>query len=91
MVVAGITVNDVQIFNRIEMVLGSISRIDTGHTWVETASQNSRQTSLLETLAVSPLPRILEMSLVLGLVVGCVQITATASQTSLHNGEVLVG
>ena len=35
MVVAGITVNDVGIFNRIEIILGSIIRIDTGYTWVE--------------------------------------------------------
>ena len=31
------------------------------------------------------------MSLILWLVVGCIQIAASASQTSVHNGQILIG
>ena len=55
-VVAGITVYDVEILNLLEVVLGGIGCEDAGHARVEAASQNGCQTGFLEALSVSPLP-----------------------------------
>ncbi len=91
MVVTGIAVDDVQILHLLEVVLGSVCRVDAGDAWVEATSEDGGQTCLLELLAIGPLPRILEVSLVLGLVVGSVQVGAATGQTSLHDGQVLIG
>ena len=91
MVVAGIAVDDIQILYLLEMMLGSVGRIDARHTWVEAAAEDSCQTGLLETLTIGPLPRVLEVSLVFGLVVGCVEIGAATGQTGVHDGQVLIG
>ena len=55
-VVARVTVHDVQILNLLEVVLGGIGRVDARHARVESATQDGRQPRLLETLAVGPLP-----------------------------------
>ena len=90
-VVAGVAVYDVEILNLVEVVLSCVSGEDACNARVEAAAENSCQTSLLEALLVSPLPRVLEVSLVLRFVVGGVEVRASASQTSLHDGEVLIG
>ena len=91
MVVTGVAVDDIQILHLLEMMLGSIGRVDRGDTRIEAAAENSRQTGLLKALAVGPLPAVFEMSLVLRLVVGCIEIATTAGQTGIHDGQVLVG
>ncbi len=91
MVVAGIAVDDVERVDLIEMVLGSIGGIDAAHARVEPASQDGAETGLFEPLLVGPLPRILEVGLVAWLIVGGVEVVASAGQTSLHDGEVLIG
>ena len=88
--VTGITIHDVEILNLIEIMLSSIGCVDAGNTWVETTTEDSRQTCFLEAFAISPLPRVFEMSLILRFIVGSVQIVATCLQTSLHNSEVLI-
>ena len=90
MVVAGIAIDDVEILDFIKVVLGGIGRINTRHTGVETATEDGRETSLLEALLVGPLPGILEVCLVLGLVVGRIEVGATALQAGFHDGEVLI-
>ena len=88
--VSGIAVHDVQIVDFIEVVLCGISGKHAGHTGVETASQNGAKASLLEAFTVGPLPAVFEMSLILGLIVGGIQIVATGLQTGFHDGEVLI-
>ena len=90
-VVACVAVDDIEILNLLEVVLGSIGRIDAGYSWVEAASEDGSQSGLLELLTISPLPRVFKVSLVLGFVVGSVQIRASTCQTGLHDGQVLVG
>ena len=89
-VVTGIAVNDIQVLNLLEVMLGSISCIDTGYTGVEATTEDGAKASLLETLAISPLPTVLEVSLILGLVVSSIHIVAACLQTSLHDGKVLI-
>ena len=90
MMVSGIAVNDIKIVDFVEIVLCSISGIHACHARVESATQNGAKASLLEALAISPLPAVFEVSLILGLVVGGIKIVATCLQTSLHDSEVLI-
>ena len=90
-VVACVAVDDVEVLNLLEMVLGSVCREDTRHARVEAAAEDSRQSGLLEALAVGPLPAVFEVCLVLRLVVGRVEVVAARLQAGLHDGEVLIG
>ena len=90
-VVTSITVHDVEVMDLVEVVLGGIGRIDTRYTWVEATTQDRCETSLFETVLVSPLPGILKVCFVLRLVVGRIEIVTTAGQTSVHDRQVLIG
>ena len=90
MVVAGIAIDNVEILNLVEVVFGSIGGEDACYAWVETASQDGAQSGFFKAFAVSPLPRVLEVSLVFWLVVGSVEIVAATCQASVHDGEVLI-
>ena len=90
MMVTSVAVHDVEIVYLVEVVLGSISGINARYARVETTTQDSCQSSILKTLLVCPLPRVLEVRLILRLVVGCIQIVYSARQTGIHDGEVLV-
>ena len=89
--VAGIAVYDVEIVDLVEVMLGGISSIDTADTRVEATAEDSRQTSLFETILVGPLPGVLEVCFVLRLVVGRIEVVAATSQTGVHNRQVLIG
>ena len=90
-VVARIAVHDVEVLYLVEVVLGCVGREDARHARVETTSQDGTEASLLETLAVGPLPGVLEVGFILRLVVGRVQVVATRLEAGLHDGEVLIG
>ena len=91
MVITSVAVYDVQIVDFVEMVLGSISCINTRYTRIETTSKDGCQSCLLKAVLISPLPAVLKVCLVLWLVVGCVEIVTATSQTSIHNRQVLIG
>ncbi len=90
-VVARVAIHYVEVVYLVEMVLGRVCREDARHSRVETASENRREARILETLLVGPLPAVLEMRLVARLVIGRVEIVDARLQTSLHDGEVLIG
>ena len=54
--VSGVAIHDVEHLNLIEVMLGSISGEDARYTWVETAAEDSAETSLFELILVCPLP-----------------------------------
>ena len=56
MMVTCVTVDNIQVLYLVKVMLGSISRIDTGYTRIKATSENCRQACLLETLTISPLP-----------------------------------
>ena len=88
--VSGIAVNDIKIMNLVEMMLGSIGCVDARHARVESAAEDSRQSGLFESVFVCPLPRIFKVSLILWLIVGRVEIVASACKTSIHDGKILI-
>ena len=69
-VVTGIAVDDVEIVNFVEMVLGSVCRVDAAYARIEPTAQNGGEPSLFKALLVGPLPRVFEVRLVFGFVVG---------------------
>ena len=90
-VVAGIAVHDVERVYLTEVVLGGIGGIDAAHARVKTAAQDGSQSSLFKALAVSPLPAVLKVSLVAGLIVCRVEVVDTTLEAGLHDGQVLIG
>ena len=72
------------------MVFGGIGGENSCHSRIEAAAQNSRQPFLLEALLIGPLPRILEMRLVLGFIIRCIEVVHPALQAGVHNGQILV-
>ncbi len=89
-VVAGITVNDIKVFHFRKIVLRRISSKHARNTRVKTTAKNCRQSGLFKTLAIGPLPRILKMRNILGLIVCRVKIVHTTFQTRIHNSKVLI-
>ena len=63
-VVSPVAVHDVEVVHLVKMILGSICGEDTGHAWVKTTPEDSRQPSLLKAVVISPLPAVLILSLV---------------------------
>ena len=90
MVVAGIAIDDVEILDLLEVMLGSIGSEDRSHAWVEATAEDSGEASFLETLTISPLPAVFEVRFILWLVVGSVHIVDTSFETGIHDGEVLI-
>ena len=90
-VIARIAVHDVEVLNLVEVMLGGIGCEDACHARVETAAKNGTKASLLKAFTICPLPRILEVCLVLRFIVSCVEIVAPCLQASLHDGKVLIG
>ena len=88
--VAGIAVNYVEILHFREIVLGGVGSEYARHSGVKSAAENSRQSGLLEAFAIGPLPRVLKVSLILGLIVGSVKIVDATFKTGVHNRKVLI-
>ena len=89
--VTGVTVHDIEIVDLVEVMLGGIGCIDARDTRVETTTQDSSQSCLLETVLIGPLPRVFEVCLVLWLIVSRVEIVTATSQTGVHDCQVLIG
>ena len=54
--VSSVTIHDVEVLYLVKVMLCSVSSEDTCHARVEAATEDSAETSLLEALAISPLP-----------------------------------
>ena len=91
MVVTGVAVDDVEVLDFVEVVLGGIGGKDAGDTRVEAAAEDGGEAGFAETLTVGPLPGVFEVCLVLRFVVGGVEIAASAGQAGFHDGKVLIG
>ena len=90
-VVAGVAVHDVEVGDLVEDMLDSVGGEHLAHARIEATAENGGEARLLEAVAVSPLPTVLKVCLVLRLVVGGVEIVDAASQTGVHDRQILVG
>jgi len=89
-VIAGITVDDIEIMDLIEMMFGGVSGKDTGYTRVESATEDGGQAGFLKLILVGPLPFVLELGFILRFIIGRVEVVDATRQTGIHNGQVLV-
>ena len=90
-VIAGVAVDDVEVVYFVEVMLGGIGREDGRNARIETAAEDGREAFGLETVLIGPLPRILEVRLVLGFVVGRIEVVGAAFEAGVHDREVLIG
>ena len=89
-VVTGVAVHDIEVVDLVEVVFGGIGREDGRHARIEAAAEDGRQAGSLEAILVGPLPRILEMGLVLGLVVGRIEVVAATLEAGIHDRQILI-
>ncbi len=89
--VAGIAVDDIEIFHLAEIMFGRVCREYSGHARIKPAAEYGCQPGLLKLLAIGPLPRIFEMGYIARLVVGCVEVAHSTLQTCIHYSEILIG
>ena len=90
-VVASVAVDDVEVGDLVEVVLGGVGGVDAADTGVKSAAEDGGETRFLESILIRPLPAVLILGLVLGLVVGGVEIIDPAAEAGIHDGEVLIG
>ena len=88
--VAGVAVDDVGEVNLVEEPLLSVGAVDADDAGVEAAAQDRHDALRPKTLLVGPLPRVAELRLVAGLVIGRVEIVDARRQTGVHDREILV-
>src|SRR5690606_17929792 len=89
-VITGITVDDVQVMNFIEVVLFQISREDVGNARIKTGTQQSHQTGFFKFILIIPLPGIFELGGIQRFVVGGIEIVNASFQTGIHDMQVLI-
>ena len=89
-VIAGITVDDVEVMDLVEVVLGGPGSEDARHAGVETATQYGQQALFAEAVLIGPLPAIFELSLVFGLIIRRIEVIDPRLQASVHDSQVLI-
>ena len=89
-VAAGVGVDDVELFDHIQVLLGGQGGVDVGHARIEAAAQKGHEPGLLEALLIGPLPGVLELGGIERLVVGGIEVIDAGRQTGVHDGQVLI-
>ena len=89
-VITCIAVYDIQIMDFVKMMFCCVCCVYTTYSRVESASQDSSQTSFFETFFVCPLPAVFKVSFIFRFVVCCIQIVDSGFQTSFHDGQILI-
>ena len=89
--IAAIAIQNIQLPNGLQLVLLQPHREHAGHARIEPAAQQRHQTRLLEPLLIGPLPVVLELGHILGLIVGGIHVMHARRQARVHNGQVLIG
>lgn len=88
--VACIGIDDVEVMDFIEEVLGGAGGEDARHAGVETAAEDGEQPFFAEPLLVGPLPTVLELGFIAGFVVGGIEVVDAGFEAGIHDGQVLV-
>ena len=90
-VVAGVSVHDVNRLDGIEQMLLGVGAEDIRYTRVEARAQQGHQASLLEALAVGPLPGVFELSQVRRFVVCGIDVVNAGVEAGVHQVKGLGG
>jgi hypothetical protein len=90
-VIAAVAVENVELADGLELVLLEPHGEDRCDAGIEARSQQRHNPGLLETVVIGPLPFVLELGLVFGLVIGGVEIMHAGLETGVHDRQVLIG
>src|SRR5699024_2225909 len=90
-VVATVHIDNIQLVDVIEVVLCKISRKHIRGTWIEATAKQGGEAGLFKFILVCPLPAVLKLCGIEGLVVGGIHVVHTRLQARIHDGEILVG
>ena len=89
--VAAIAIQNIQPANGAQLVLLQPHGKNGCHAGVKTTAQQRHQPGRLETILIGPLPVILELGHILGLVIGRIHIVGTRRQAGIHDRQILIG
>ena len=89
-VVATVHVNDVQVLNLVKMMLERPCGVHIGHTGVEPGTEQGIQAGLFEAVLVRPLPAVLKLGNIAGLIISGIQIIDTGLQAGIHQRQILI-
>ena len=88
--VAAVTVEDIDVVDLIELMLQRICGENTRYARIESGAEKRRDTGLLKSVMVCPLPLIFELCRVERLVVCGIDIRSLGRQACVHDGQILV-
>ena len=88
--VAGITVDNVERVELVKVVLGGVGRENTRHAGVEAAAEDGGQAGLAEAVLVGPLPTVFVFGFVERLIVGRVEVADAVLEAGVHDVEILI-
>ena len=89
--IAAVHIDDIKSVDFIEVMFERPGGEDIGHAGIETRAEQGGESGFFEALLVSPLPGILKLRHILGLVVRGVHVIAAGGQAGIHQGEILIG
>ena len=83
-VVACITINNIQIVNLVEHMLCCVCGEYARNARVEATTENSRQSCFFKLITVCPLPAVFKMCFVARFIICRIQITGSSAQACIH-------
>ena len=89
-VIACIAIDYIEVVHLVEVVFGGVCGEDRCYTRVEAAAEYGCKPRTAELILICPLPRVLEVCLIFGFVVGGVEVVYAALEAGVHNGQVLI-
>ena len=89
-VIAAVAIEDVELADRLELVLLQPHGEHAGNARIETRTQQRHQPGILEAVVIGPLPLVFELGLVLRLVIGGVEVIDACFEACIHDRQVLI-
>jgi len=89
-VIAAVAIEDVELADGLQLVLLEPHGEDRGDARIEAAAQQRHQAGVLVTVVIGPLPLVFELRLVLGLVIGGVEVIDARFKAGIHDRQVLI-
>ena len=89
-VAARVAVQNIQVVDLVKVVLLSIGGKDACHAGIKAAAKQRRNAGLLKLFTIGPLPLVLELGHILGLIVGGVHVVDARLQARIHDWQILI-
>ena len=89
--IAAIAVENVELADRLQLVLPEPHREHRGDARIEARTEQRHQPRLPETVVIGPLPLVFEPGLVLRLIIGGIEIVDAGCKAGIHDRQILIG